>query len=339
MIRIGINGLGRIGRLVVRAWHQQQRARIVAINDLGDASTLAHLLQHDSVHGRFVGTAKATSQTLVVDDHVIPVFQEKDPARIPWAQQGVDIVLECTGLFTEADKARAHQAHGSVQKVLISAPAKKPDITLVMGVNQSAYDPMKHHVISNASCTTNCLAPVMQVLLQQFGVVEGLMTTIHSYTNDQRILDLPHKDLRRARAAALSMIPTTTGAAKALSEVLPELAGKMDGYALRVPTPNVSLLDVNVRLQKRTSIEALRDAFRQASQTPAYQGILGVSEEPLVSCDFNGDTHSAIVDLPSMQVVGDMVKVLAWYDNEMAYATRLYELALFVGQYLEKGVS
>jgi glyceraldehyde 3-phosphate dehydrogenase len=239
-------------------------------------------------------------------------------------------VLECTGIFTDGAKARAHIEHGGAQKVLISAPAKGPDATLAVGINLETYDAARHHVISNASCTTNCLAPVAKVLLENFGIVHGMMTTIHSYTNDQRILDLPHKDLRRARAAALSMIPTTTGAAKALSEVIPALKGKLDGYAMRVPTPNVSVVDFTARLEKPFTVQAVNDAFRAATRDPRYMGVLAVNEEPLVSGDFNGDAHSATVDINSTQMVGDLVKVVAWYDNEMGYATRLYELAKFV---------
>jgi glyceraldehyde 3-phosphate dehydrogenase len=336
-VRIGINGFGRIGRCVVRAWQRNtQGCEIVAINDITDPATLAHLLQYDSVHGRMPGHARAEEGALDVNGKRIAVFAEKDPAKLPWQKLGVDVVLECTGLFTEAAKARAHIDAGGAKKVLISAPAKSPDITLAVGINLEAYDPSRHHIISNASCTTNCLAPVAKVLLNNFGIANGMMTTIHSYTNDQRILDLPHKDLRRARAAALSMIPTTTGAAKALSEVLPALKGKLDGYAMRVPTPNVSVVDFTARLEKPATVQQINDAYRAAASDPSYRGVLGVTDEPLVSSDFNGDLHSATVDLRSTQVIGDLAKVLAWYDNEMAYATRLYELALFVA---EKGLS
>ena len=332
-VRIGINGFGRIGRCVLRAWQNDPDKRGVefaAINDLTDTPTLAHLLKYDSVHGRYAGQVSTDGNHIVVDGQRIAVTAEKDLAKLNWKGQGASIVLECTGAFTEAAKARAHIDHGGAQKVLISAPAKGPDITLAVGINLDAYDAGKHHVISNASCTTNCLAPVAKVLLESFGIESGMMTTIHSYTNDQRILDLPHKDLRRARAAALSMIPTTTGAAKALSEVIPALKGKLDGYAMRVPTPNVSVVDLTVRLSKKATVDEVNAAFRQAAADPRYLGVLAVSDEPTVSCDFNGDPHSATVDLGSTQAVGDMVKVLAWYDNEMGYATRLYELAKFV---------
>ena len=335
-VRIGINGFGRIGRCVVRAWQADSAksdVEIVAINDLTDTTTLAHLLKHDSVHGRFAGQVKADGSSIVVDGTPIRIFAEKDPAKLPWKDLGVDIVLESTGVFTEGPKARVHIDAGGAKKVLISAPAKGPDITLAIGINQDAYDAGKHHVISNASCTTNCLAPVAKVLLESFGIVSGMMTTIHSYTNDQRILDLPHKDLRRARAGALSMIPTTTGAAKALSEVIPALKGKLDGFSMRVPTPNVSVVDLTARLEKPATVEAVNAAFKAAAQDPRYMGVLAVSDEPLVSCDYNGDTHSATVDLASTQMVGgDMVKVIAWYDNEMGYSHRLYELAKFVSK-------
>jgi glyceraldehyde 3-phosphate dehydrogenase len=332
-VRIGINGFGRIGRCVLRAWRKDaERAgfEFVAVNDLTDTPTLAHLLKYDSVHGRFDGSVSIDGSHLVVDDQRLLVTAEKDPAKLKWKEHGVDIVLECTGVITEGPKARTHIDAGGTKKVLISAPAKGPDVTLAMGINLDAYDPARHHVLSNASCTTNCLAPVAKVLLESFGIVHGMMTTIHSYTNDQRILDLPHKDLRRARAAALSMIPTTTGAAKALSEVIPALKGKLDGYAMRVPTPNVSVVDFTARLEKPFTVEAVNEAYKQAAADPRYMGVLAVSTEPTVSTDFNGDAHSATIDLLSTQQVGDMVKVLAWYDNEMGYATRLYELAKFV---------
>ncbi|MFO0573558.1 MAG: type I glyceraldehyde-3-phosphate dehydrogenase [Polyangia bacterium] len=334
-VRIGINGFGRIGRCVLRAWRKDaERAgfEFVAVNDLTDPPTLAHLLKYDSVHGRFDGSVSLDGSHLVVDDQRLLVTAEKDPAKLKWKEHGVDIVLECTGVITDGPKARTHIDAGGAKKVLISAPAKGPDVTLAVGINLDAYDPARHHVLSNASCTTNCLAPVAKVLLDSFGIVHGMMTTIHSYTNDQRILDLPHKDLRRARAAALSMIPTTTGAAKALSEVIPALKGKLDGYAMRVPTPNVSVVDFTARLEKPFTVEAVNEAYRQAAADPRYMGVLAVTTEPLVSTDLNGDTHSATVDLLSTQQVGDMVKVLAWYDNEMGYATRLYELAKFVAQ-------
>ncbi len=334
-VRIGINGFGRIGRCLIRAWQKDaQKAgyEIVAINDLTDTPTLAHLLKYDSVHGRFDGEVGVDGNNILVNGKPIVVTAEKDLAKLDWRKHGVEVVLECTGVFTEATKARTHIDVGGAKKVLISAPAKGPDFTVALGINQDQYQHDKHHVISNASCTTNCLAPVAKVLLDNFGIVSGMMTTIHSYTNDQRILDLPHKDLRRARAAALSMIPTTTGAAKALSEVIPALKGKLDGYAMRVPTPNVSVVDFTARLEKPATVEQVNAAFRAAAADPSFRGVLAVSTEPTVSCDYNGDPHSATVDLTSTQLVGDMVKVLAWYDNEMGYSTRLYELAKFVSE-------
>ncbi len=342
--RIGINGFGRIGRSVVRAWHADGYGdvEIVAVNDLTDAKTLALLLGNDSVHGRFPGKVQVATPragdgvvgALDVDGHHIAISAERDPAKIRWKDHGVDIVLESTGLFTDGAKAAAHLQNGDsgVKRVLISAPAKGHDITLAVGINLDEYDPAKHRILSNASCTTNCLAPVAKVLDAQFGIVNGVMTTVHSYTNDQQILDLPHKDLRRARAAALSMIPTTTGAAKALSEVLPRLKGKLDGFAVRVPTPNVSMVDFTARVEKPVSREAVIEAFRVAAQDPSFHGVLAVSDEPLVSIDYNGDAHSATVDLGLTIVVGDLVKVIAWYDNETGYATRLYELARYVAQ-------
>ena len=331
--RIGINGFGRIGRSVVRAWQRAgypKDVEIVAINDLTDAKTIAYLLQHDSVHGRFPGQVSAPEAgKIVVDGHSIAVTAERDPAKIPWKDHGIAIVLESTGLFTDADKAKLHLRDG-VKKVIISAPAKGQDVTLAMGINTETYDAQKHHVISNASCTTNCLAPVAKVLHESFGIISGMMTTVHSYTNDQQILDLPHKDLRRARAAALSMIPTSTGAAKALAEVLPQLKGKLDGMAVRVPTPNVSMVDLTVRVEKPVTRESVNEAFKKAAQNPSYMGVLAVVEETLVSIDFDGDPRSATVDAPATMVLGDLVKILAWYDNETGYATRLYELAGYV---------
>ena len=332
-VKIGINGFGRIGRCVLRAWQrdaQRSQVQFVAINDLTDTATLGHLLKYDSVHGRYPGEVSVDGNALVVDGQRMLVTAEKDLAKLAWKAHGAEVVLECTGVFTEASKARAHIDSGGAKKVLISAPAKGPDLTVAMGINHDTYDAAKHHILSNASCTTNCLAPVAKVLLDSFGIVNGMMTTIHSYTNDQRILDLPHKDMRRARAATLSMIPTTTGAAKALSEVIPALKGKLDGYAMRVPTPNVSVVDLTVRLERKATVEEINAAFRAAAQDPRMLGVLGVTDEPMVSCDFNGDVHSATVDLSATQMVGDLVKVLAWYDNEMGYATRLYELAKFV---------
>jgi glyceraldehyde 3-phosphate dehydrogenase len=332
--RIGINGFGRIGRSFVRAWQKAgypADVEVVAVNDLTDAKTLSYLLRHDSVHGPFPGKVETQDGKLIVDGHAITIFAERDPAKIPWSQHDIALVVESTGRFTEAEKAKAH-LNGSVKKVLISAPAKGQDVTLAMGINVESYDAGKHHVISNASCTTNCLAPVAKVLHESFGIISGMMTTIHSYTNDQSILDLPHSDLRRARAAAVSQIPTTTGAAKALSEVLPALKGKLDGFAVRVPTPNVSMVDLTIRAEKPATKEQVNDAFKKASQNPSYMGVLGTTDEPVVSIDFNGDAHSATVDLMSTMVVGDLVKVVAWYDNETGYATRLYELSRYVVQ-------
>ncbi len=330
--RIGINGFGRIGRSFVRAWQASGYAKeieVAAVNDLTDAKTLAYLLAHDSVHGHYPGKVEHTDGALIVDGHRIAVVAEKDPAKIPWKDHGVEIVVESTGRFTEADKAKAHLQH-SVKKVLISAPAKGQDVTLALGINIESYDPKKHHILSNASCTTNCLAPVAKVLHESFGIISGLMTTVHSYTNDQSILDVPHKDLRRARAAGMSQIPTTTGAAKALSEVLPSLKGKLDGFAVRVPTSNVSMVDFTARLEKPATREQINEAYKKAAANPSYMGVLAVTDEPLVSMDFNGDAHSATVDALSTMVVGDLVKVVAWYDNETGYATRLFELTKYV---------
>jgi glyceraldehyde 3-phosphate dehydrogenase len=278
-----------------------------------------------------LGQVSAADGKITVDGHGITVMAERDPAKIPWKDHGVDIVLESTGLFTDGEKAKLH-LRDSVKKVIISAPAKGHDVTLAIGINTEVYDARKHHVISNASCTTNCLAPVAKVLHESFGIASGMMTTVHSYTNDQQILDLPHKDLRRARAAALSMIPTSTGAAKALSEVLPALKGKLDGMAVRVPTPNVSMVDLTVRVEKPVTKESVNEAFKKAAQNPSYMGVLAVSDEPLVSIDFDGDAHSATVDAPATMVLGDLVKVLAWYDNETGYATRLFELAGYIAK-------
>ncbi|MEZ4369078.1 MAG: type I glyceraldehyde-3-phosphate dehydrogenase [Kofleriaceae bacterium] len=331
-LRVGINGFGRIGRGFVRCLAQTPEAfDLVLINDLTDVGTLAHLLQHDSVHGKYPGKVSHEGNNLVIGDDTVAISAERDPGAIAWAKHGVDIVIESTGRFV--DKASAGKHLAAAKKVLISAPAKDPDVTLCCGINLEAYKPAEHHVISNASCTTNCLAPVAKVLHETFGIERGIMTTIHSYTNDQQLLDLPHKDLRRARAAALSMIPTSTGAAKALKEVLPAMAGKLDGMAIRVPTPNVSLVDLTVRLEKGASKDAVNDAFRAAAAGP-LAGILAVSDEPLVSCDFNGDHHSSTVDAALTTVTGDLVKVLAWYDNESGYSQRLLDLARFVGKAL-----
>ncbi len=327
--RIGINGFGRIGRGFVRCMAAHQDAlELVLINDLTDVATLGHLLKHDSVHGKYPGSVEVRDAGLAIDGHHVKISAEKDPASIKWKELGVDIVIECTGRFVDKEGASKH-LHGGAKKVLISAPAKNPDITLACGINLEMYKPAEHHIISNASCTTNCLAPVAKVLEETFGIVSGLMTTIHSYTNDQQVLDLPHKDLRRARAAALSMIPTTTGAAKALREVLPSMANKLDGLSIRVPTPNVSLVDLVVKLAKPATVKEVNDALRAAAAGP-LKGILAVSDEPLVSCDYNGDLHSSTVDAALTSSIGDLVKVMAWYDNEMGYSQRLFDLATFV---------
>ncbi|MGE0550003.1 MAG: type I glyceraldehyde-3-phosphate dehydrogenase [Kofleriaceae bacterium] len=332
-VRIGINGFGRIGRGVVRCLAAAPDTfDLVLINDLTDVKTLGHLLKHDSVHGRYPGTVDVKDGALVINGDVVKISAEKDPAAIKWKDAGVDVVLESTGKFVDKETAGKHIT-GGAKKVIISAPAKGPDVTLCMGINLEAYKPAQHHVISNASCTTNCLAPVAKVLHETFGIVSGLMTTIHSYTNDQQILDLPHKDLRRARAAALSMIPTTTGAAKALKEVLPAMAGKLDGMAIRVPTPNVSLIDLTARLEKKATAEDVNNAFRTAAAGP-LKGILTVVDEPLVSCDYNGDRHSSSVDAALTTAIGDQVKVMSWYDNEMGYSQRLFDLAKFVAERL-----
>ena len=332
-VRIGINGFGRIGRGFVRCLAAHSSAfDLVLINDLTDVGTLGHLLKHDSVHGKYPGTVEVKDGGLVINGDHVKISAHKDPAQIGWKDAGVDIVIESTGKFVDKEGCGKHLT-GGAKKVLISAPAKNPDVTLCMGINLEMYKPAEHHIISNASCTTNCLAPVAKVLDEQFGIVNGIMTTIHSYTNDQQILDLPHKDLRRARAAALSMIPTTTGAAKALKEVLPAMAGKLDGMAIRVPTPNVSLVDLTARLEKKATAEEVNAAFRAAAAGP-LKGILAVSDEPLVSIDYNGDLHSSTVDAALTTVSGDLVKVLSWYDNEMGYSQRLLDLAKFVAEKL-----
>jgi glyceraldehyde 3-phosphate dehydrogenase len=334
-VRVGINGFGRIGRGFVRCMAESKgNLELVLINDLTDVATLGHLLRHDSVHGRFPGEVEVRDGKLHVHGNHIQITAEKDPASIKWKDAGVDVVIESTGKFVDKASAGKHIDPGrGAKKVIISAPAKDPDVTLCMGINLEMYKPAEHHVISNASCTTNCLAPVAKVLHETYGIVSGIMTTIHSYTNDQNVLDLPHKDLRRARAAALSMIPTTTGAAKALKEVLPAMAGKLDGMAIRVPTPNVSLVDLTVRLEKKATKDEINASFRAAANGP-LKGILAVSDEPLVSCDYNGDLHSSTVDSALTTVVGDTVKVLSWYDNEMGYSQRLYDLARFVAEKL-----
>ncbi len=330
-LRIGINGFGRIGRGFVRCLTEAKHPafELAGVNDLTDVNTLVHLLKHDSVHGKFAGTAAAADGGhMTVNGQHVAISTHKDPALIPWKDLGVDIVIESTGKFLDKEGAGKHLQAGA-KKVIISAPAKSPDVTLCCGINLEAYKPAEHHIISNASCTTNCLAPVAKVLHESFGIISGIMTTIHSYTNDQQILDLPHKDLRRARAAAMSMIPTTTGAAKALKDVLPALAGKLDGWSIRVPTPDVSLVDLTARLEKKATVQEVNDAFRKAAAGP-LAGILAVVDEPLVSVDYVGDRHSSSVDSALTMVVGDQVKVMSWYDNEMGYAQRTYDLAAFV---------
>jgi glyceraldehyde 3-phosphate dehydrogenase len=329
-VRIGINGFGRIGRAFIRALHEDRSAfDVVIVNDITDANQLAHLLKYDTVHGRFGGTVEVSGQDkLIIDGDPIQITRETDPAKLPWKQNGVDLVIESTGRFTDRAAAEKH-LHAGAKKVIISAPAKGPDVTLCVGLNLEKYDPAKHHVISNASCTTNCLAPTAKVLHDNFGIVKGLMTTIHSYTNDQRVLDLPHEDLRRARAAALNMIITSTGAAKALKEVLPEMEGRLDGMAMRVPTPNVSCVDLTCTVEKPASKDAVNDAFKKAAAGP-LKGILAYTTEPLVSSDFNGDTHSATFDSLATMVTGNLVKVISWYDNERGYAQRLFDLSKFV---------
>tara|TARA_R110002096_G_scaffold44526_11_gene120373 strand:+ start:41055 stop:42062 length:1008 start_codon:yes stop_codon:yes gene_type:complete len=332
-VRIGINGFGRIGRGFVRALAMSPESFDLAlINDLTDAKTLGHLLKYDSVHGAFPGTVEVKDNALVINGDMVKITAERDPAKVPWKEAGVDIVLECTGRFTARTDAGKHLEAGA-KKVLISAPGKDPDVTLACGINLEEYDAANHHVISNASCTTNCLAPVVKVLNDTYGIKSGLMTTVHSYTNDQSILDLPHKDPRRSRAAAMSMIPTTTGAAKAIALVLPELKGKLDGMAIRVPTPNVSLVDLTVILNKSATAEEVNKAFTDAANG-ALKGILAVSDEPLVSIDYNGNQHSATVDLDVTKCNDEQVKVLAWYDNEVGYSKRLFDLAAFVGSKL-----
>jgi glyceraldehyde 3-phosphate dehydrogenase len=335
-VGIAINGFGRIGRNIVRQLFtakQSKNVSLVAINDLTDPATLAHLLKYDSVHGRFPGTVEAGDGCIIINGQQIKVFAEKDPAKLPWSSVGASIVLECTGIFTKKDKAQLHLQAGA-KKVIISAPAPDPDLTLAYGVNHTDYKPAEHHVISNASCTTNCLAPVAKVLVENFGVVKGSMTTIHSYTNDQQILDLPHKDLRRARAANLSMIPTTTGAAKAVGLVIPELNGKVDGFAIRVPTPDVSVVDFVAELGQDVTVEDVNRALKSASEN-TLKGILGFSEEPLVSIDYTGDTHSSIVDsLSTMVIQKRLAKVVAWYDNEMGFSARMCDVTEMVAKSL-----
>jgi glyceraldehyde 3-phosphate dehydrogenase len=331
-LKVGINGFGRIGRNVVRAALRQGVTDIdfVAVNDLTDTKTLAHLLKYDSVHGRFQGTVEAEGDALIVNGDRMRVLSEKDPAKLPWKELGVDIVLESTGRFTDRENAAKHLAAGA-KKVVISAPAKGEDITIVYGVNHHRYDAARHHVISNASCTTNCLVPVVHVVRESFGFVSGFMTTVHSYTNDQQILDLPHKDLRRARAAAVSIIPTTTGAAKATSLVIPEVKGRIDGVALRVPTPDVSVVMLSANVERKTSVDEVNAAFRTAA-AGALKGVLEVSDEPLVSVDYIGNLASSTIDLQSTNVVdGSLVNVTSWYDNEMGYSARCVDLIRFLG--------
>ncbi len=332
--KVGINGFGRIGRNVLR-WMTQGGAdlEVVAVNDLTDAATLAHLLKYDSVHGRFPGEVAAKDGAIAVNGRTVKVFSEKDPANLPWGDLGVEIVLESTGIFRSRETAGKHLEAGA-RKVMISAPGKNEDLTIVMGVNHDQYDSSKHHVISNASCTTNCLAPVVKVLRDTFGFERGFMTTIHAYTNDQKILDLPHKDLRRARAAAMSVIPTSTGAAKATGLVIPEVKGKIDGVALRVPTANVSLVDLTCVVEKPTTIDAVNDAFRKAA-AGSLEGFLAVSDEPLVSIDYNGNPNSSTVDALSTNVIdGTLVHVSSWYDNEMGYSARCVDFMLYMAERL-----
>jgi glyceraldehyde 3-phosphate dehydrogenase len=327
-LKIAINGFGRIGRMVFRAGFNNADIEFVAINDLTDPPTLGHLLKYDSVHGILDADISSTDHSLIVNGKEIEMYTEKEPARLPWNDMGVETVFECTGLFRERAKAADHLEAGA-RKVIISAPAKGPDVTVVMGVNHHEYDPKRHHIVSNASCTTNCLAPPCKVLLDHFGIEKGLMTTTHAYTGDQRLLDFPHRDLRRARAAALSMIPTTTGAAKAVSLVLPQLEGKLNGMAIRVPTPNVSVVDLVVQLGKSATVDEINNAFKEAAEN-SLKGIMAYCDEPLVSSDFNGTSVSSTVDGLCTMVVGDMAKILAWYDNEFGYSNRMVDLALYM---------
>jgi len=330
-IKVGINGFGRIGRNVLRASLHDSNIEFVAVNDLTDPKTLAHLLKYDSVLGNLTNNIIAGADSITLDNKIIKVFKERDPAKLPWESVGAQVVLESTGHFTDANEARKHM-RGPVKKVIISAPAKNEDVTLVLGVNEGVYDPAKHHIISNASCTTNCLAPIAKVVHDNFKIISGTMTTIHSYTNDQVILDFPHKDLRRARAAAINMIPTSTGAAKALKLVIPDLAGKLDGFAMRVPTPNVSVVDLVVFVEKKTTKEEVNAALKKASERGPLKGYLGYEEQELVSADFKGDGRSSIVDAPMTLVVGgNCVKVISWYDNEWGYSSRVRDLINYLG--------
>jgi glyceraldehyde 3-phosphate dehydrogenase len=328
-VKIAINGFGRIGRLVFRAGYKNKDVEFVAVNDLADAKTLAHLLKYDSTHGTLDAEIKIENNAIIVDGKEIKSFSAREPESLPWKDLGVDVVLESTGIFTDKAGAERHIKAGA-KKVVISAPAKGPDVTFVLGVNQEIYDKNKHHIISMGSCTTNCLAPIVKILHQEFGVEYGLMTTIHSFTNDQVVLDEPHRDLRRARAAALSMIPTTTGAARAIAEVIPEMKGKLDGLAIRVPTPNVSLVDFVVTLSQKADRNQINDKFREYA-AGAMKGILMCSEEELVSRDFNGNKYSSIVDMPNTTVIGgNMAKILSWYDNEWGFSNRMLELLSFI---------
>lgn len=330
-VKIGINGFGRIGKCVARAALSNPDIELVAINDTGDINHSALLLKHDSIHGILPNEITVDDRYLVIDGKRVRVFSDRNPENFDWSEEGVEVVIECTGKFTEAEKAKIHLG-GTVKKVLISAPGKNEDITIVMGVNEKDYVPEKHHIISNASCTTNCLAPFAKVLHEEFGIKRGMMTTVHSYTNDQRILDAPHKDPRRARAAAMSIVPTKTGAAKAISLVIPELQGKLNGFALRVPTPNVSAVDLVVELEKEATKEDINAAFRKAAEGE-LKGILGVSDLPLVSKDFNGDSRSSIVDADlTMVMEGNMAKVVSWYDNEWGYSKRILDLAAYIAK-------
>ncbi len=333
-VRVGINGFGRIGRNVLRAatMAKQTDVEFVGVNDITDTKTLAHLLKYDSVHGRFPGTVEAKGDALVVNGKTIKVSAIKEPEKLPWKELGVEFVLESTGRFTDKENAAKHLTAGA-KKVVISAPAKGEDITICMGVNHEKYDPARHHVISNASCTTNCLVPVVKVIIDNFGFKHGFMTTVHSYTNDQQILDLPHKDLRRARAAALSIIPTTTGAAKATGLVIPEVKGKIDGVSLRVPTPDVSIVDLTVEVERPTTVDAVNAAFKKAAASGPLQGILDVSDEPLVSVDYIGSLFSSVIDSMSTAVIdGTLVHVSSWYDNEMGYSSRCVDLLAYLGK-------
>jgi len=332
-IRVGVNGFGRIGRVFFRAALEAQDIEVVGVNDLADAKTLAHLLKHDSVHGNLPAEVSSKDGAIFVNGREVRVLALRDPGSLPWKELGVDVVVESTGLFVDTATASKH-IHAGAKKVIITAPAKDPDVTLVLGVNEAMYDPAKHRIISNASCTTNCLATTAKVLDDAFGIKRGFASTVHSYTNDQKIHDFPHKDLRRARAAAVSMIPTTTGAAKAVGLVLPHLKGKLDGIAIRVPTVNVSVVDLTAELNTSASVQAVNEAFREAA-AGKMRGILDATDEELVSVDFNGNPHSSIVDLPSTAMVeGNMVKVLAWYDNEYGYSSRVRDLIRFIGKTL-----